>query len=349
MGKGVALEFKNRFPDMYKDYEGRCAAKQVKLGRPYLFRRLIPPWILNFPTKEHWRSISRLEDIVRGLEYLKKHYREWGITSLAVPPLGCGQGQLEWRVVGPTLFRHLNELGISVELYAPHGTSPEELEATFLAQVSGGITSGAVSRGAGRIEPGWVALVQILAQIEGEPYHWPVGRTMFQKIAYFATESGLPTGLQYARGSFGPFAVELKSLITRLVNNGLIQEAQFGRMFTVKVGPTYGDARQSYNRDLVKWRPIIDRIADLFMRMNTRHAEVAATVHFVARQLAWKLKEKPTEFQVLEEVLRWKQKRRPPLDEAEVAHTVRNLMVLGWLDLNPSADLPLPKEAMLDV
>src|SRR5262245_52928371 len=89
MGKGVALEFKRRFPDMYEDYVARCAARQVRLGEPYLFHRPAPPWILNFPTKDHWRAVSRLADIVAGLESLEEHYREWGITSLAVPPLGC--------------------------------------------------------------------------------------------------------------------------------------------------------------------------------------------------------------------------------------------------------------------
>lgn len=104
MGKGVALEFKKRFPDMFQDYARRCKDKHVVLGRPYIFKRKLPPWILNFPTKDHWRSVSRLKDIVEGLHYLQQHYQEWGITSLAVPPLGCGQGQLDWRIVGPILY-----------------------------------------------------------------------------------------------------------------------------------------------------------------------------------------------------------------------------------------------------
>lgn len=103
MGKGIALEFKNRFPDMYDDYVKRCKTGKVQLGKPYVFHSLLPPWILNFPTKGHWRSVSRLSDIIAGLEYMEQHYREWGITSLACPALGCSNGQLEWRVVGPTL------------------------------------------------------------------------------------------------------------------------------------------------------------------------------------------------------------------------------------------------------
>ena len=85
MGKGIALEFKERFPQMYEDYIHRCERKEVRLGEPYLYQSLILPQIINFPTKEHWKSLSRIEDIERGLEYLVVHYKEWGVTSLAVP------------------------------------------------------------------------------------------------------------------------------------------------------------------------------------------------------------------------------------------------------------------------
>ena len=132
MGKGVALAFKEHFPDMYKDYVRLCETSRVRLGEPYLYKQLAGPWVLNFPTKDHWRSVSRLSDIVEGLNYLEQHYRDWGITSLAVPPLGCGQGGLEWRVVGPTLYRHLQRLDIPIELFAPHGTVPFELTPEFL-------------------------------------------------------------------------------------------------------------------------------------------------------------------------------------------------------------------------
>lgn len=132
MGKGLALEFKKRFPNMYEDYRARCMAKQVRLGEPYLYRPSLPPWILNFPTKGHWRSVSHLSEIVAGLDYLERHYHEWEITSLAVPAPGCGNGQLEWRVVGPILDRSLSRFDIPVELYAPSGTPAEETETAFL-------------------------------------------------------------------------------------------------------------------------------------------------------------------------------------------------------------------------
>ncbi len=344
MGKGVALEFKRRFPDMYKDYFQRCKAGQVKLGRPYLYKRVVPPWILNFPTKDDWRSVARLDHIVEGLRYLEAHYRDWGIESLAVPPLGCGQGQLEWRVVGPTLYRHLKRLDIPVELYAPFGTPHEELNPQFLDRA--GLLPYQQDHAAApyRVEPGWVAIVEILHQLEREPYHRPVGRISFQKIAYFATESGIPTGLRFERGSYGPHAANLKQKITALVNNNLIREERLGRMFAVRVGPTFPDARKAYASQLRNWEPVAGRIVDLFMRMDTQRAEVAATVHYAAHELEAKLHKPPDENAVVQAVMEWKVRRHPPLDPREVAITTRNLNVLGWIHAKPSRDLPLPDE-----
>jgi len=127
MGKGIALGFKQHFPDMYEDYVARCGRGDLRLGEPYLFKRKELPWILNFPTKDHWRGLSRISDIVRGLEFLCARHQKWDITSMAVPPLGCGNGQLDWAVIGPTLFRHLSTLGIPVELYAPDKTPKDQL------------------------------------------------------------------------------------------------------------------------------------------------------------------------------------------------------------------------------
>jgi len=350
MGKGLALEFKKRFPDMYEDYVARCNAKQVLLGKPYLYRRLMPPWILNFPTKDHWRSVSRLSDIIAGLEYLERNYREWEITSLAVPALGCSNGQLEWRVVGPTLYRYLSRFDIPIELYAPYGTPDEEIEASFLAQAAASTTTNDAQRDSWKINPAYIGLVEILARIEREPYHWPVGRVTFQKIAYFATVLGLPTGLHFVRGSYGPFSSDLHPLITRLVNNGLIREVQLGRMFAVKPGPTYGDAASAFRTELIQWESIINRITDLFLRMRTQEAEVAATVHFTAQVLNHEARGTVSETAVLEGVKRWKQRRRPPLNDEEIAQTIRDLNLLGWIKAKLSSELPLAQEAtLLDV
>lgn len=119
MGKGIALAFKERYPAMFFDYQIRCRRKEVRLGEPYLYKIDDDRWVLNFPTKGHWYTVSRLADIESGLQYLARHAIAWGITSLAVPPLGCGNGGLNWADVYPLIKKYLNPLPIAIEIYIP--------------------------------------------------------------------------------------------------------------------------------------------------------------------------------------------------------------------------------------
>jgi O-acetyl-ADP-ribose deacetylase (regulator of RNase III) len=119
MGKGIALEFKKRYPAMFADYVKRCDAGLVQLGQPYHFSDLFGASIVNFPTKKHWRSASHLQDIEDGLDYFVSHYQQWGIESVAFPALGCGNGGLEWSAVGPLMYQKLSSLPIPIEIYAP--------------------------------------------------------------------------------------------------------------------------------------------------------------------------------------------------------------------------------------
>jgi O-acetyl-ADP-ribose deacetylase (regulator of RNase III) len=342
MGKGVALAFKQRFPEMYRDYVQRCERGEVKLGEPYLWRTLFEPWVLNFPTKSHWRKPSRLDAIVAGLEHVEGHYRSWGITSLAVPPLGCGYGGLEWRVVGPTLYEHLSRLEIPVELYAPFEAPHEQLTLDYLA--AGGASAPASAKGqpASKVPPAYVGLVAVLDRMEQDPYHWPVGATTFQKLAYFATVAGLPTALAFERARYGPFAQGLRGVSTQLLNNGLLRQERLGRMNAFKVGPTFDAARTAYGAELERWGEVIAGLADLLARMRTRDAEIAASVHFAARVLTQELRRTPTEAEVMDYVLDWKKDQDKSPAAEEVADAVRNLGVLGWLELTPTADLPVP-------
>lgn len=341
MGKGIAFGFKKRFPEMFNDYEGRCSKNQVRLGEPYLYKYDNGRWILNFPTKDHWRSVSRINDIESGLKYLIRNYRDWGIKSIAVPPLGCGQGQLEWNIVGPTLFRFLSSMDIPIELYAPFGTPRKELQLEFLV---GALSDTSVQKSMARskIEPAWVALVEVLLRIEKEPYHWPVGRTIFQKIAYLATINGLPTGLIYRKGSYGPFSDGVKDIIAKLLNNGLISEERLGRMFAVKVGRTFNDARSYYANHLDKWEVQIEQITDLCLRMNTKQAELVSTILFVTRELENEREATISELDVLNSAMEWKHRRKPPIDERELAFAIRNLSMLKWINLIPSVELNIP-------
>lgn len=341
MGKGIALEFKNRFPDMFKDYKAKCDRKEMKPGKPYLYKGLFPPLIINFPTKEHWRSVSKISDIQKGLQYFVDHYKEWEIQSLAVPPLGCGNGQLEWRDVGPLIYRTLESIDIKVEMYAPFGTPQKMLTRKFLGK-SHVIGRKEAFRSDTTLNPSWLVLVEIIHELEKHPYHISVGRTIFQKIGYVATEQKLPTQFQYKQGSYGPFSADIIKAISVLANNGLIIEEQHGNMFRLSVGPNYKQVREKRKDEIEKYRKIINRTADLFARMDTHQAEIATSIFYSTRQVKkQKNASDVNECDILEYVMEWKKRHRPPYDKKEVASAIRNLTVLRWLDVKYCNNLPV--------
>jgi O-acetyl-ADP-ribose deacetylase (regulator of RNase III) len=116
MGKGIAAEFKSRYPEMFSEYKERCDRGQFKPGSIWLWKGL-DQWVLNFSTKNHWRNPSRLEYIEKGLLEFRKSYEELGIREIAFPRLGCGNGGLNWDDVRPLMVRHLADLPIAVYIH----------------------------------------------------------------------------------------------------------------------------------------------------------------------------------------------------------------------------------------
>lgn len=123
MGKGVALTFKNKYPEMFADYKVKCDQKEVKPGFPYLWEN-DQVQILNFPTKRHWKEDSKIEDIEAGLKYLSENYEAMGIQSIGMPALGCGNGGLDWSDVAPLIEKYLGRIpGLDVYVFEPQGIS----------------------------------------------------------------------------------------------------------------------------------------------------------------------------------------------------------------------------------
>lgn len=127
MGKGLALNFKQAYPEMFKAYTLACDSGEVEIGRMHLFDRgafLNPRYIINFPTKQHWKSRSSIDNIARGLDDLVRQVKSLGIRSIAIPPLGCGLGGLSWNDVRPLIADAFSNLPtIHVRLYKPQSVS----------------------------------------------------------------------------------------------------------------------------------------------------------------------------------------------------------------------------------
>lgn len=339
MGKGVAAEFKKRFPQMFSDYVARCAAKEVRLGEPYLYQDMLGTSVINFPTKGHWRSPSKLDDVVRGLDYLLAHAAQWNLTSLAIPPLGCGNGGLDWALVGPIMYQKLLTLGIPVEIYAPYGTPQAQLSTEFLSQpISTENVKGCQQQ---RLNPAWLTLLAVVDELAKQPYANPVGRTIFQKIAYILTEQGVNTGFQFQQASYGPFSEQLQNAVKVFANTNLIEEQTLGRMTAIRVGPAYAEFRETYADVLNRYRRKIDKTVDLFSRIkSTEQAEEVATVLYAARQL--KQQGHPTEVSeadLYRYVLDWKTSWNKDDKRLALAGTIRNLEMLSWMRLKHSVEL----------
>jgi O-acetyl-ADP-ribose deacetylase (regulator of RNase III) len=341
MGKGVAQEFKKRFPAMFEDYAARCEHRQVRLGEPYPYRDRSGILIINFPTKDHWRSPSRLADIERGLDYFVQHHAEWGVKSVAFPPLGCGNGGLSWEGVGPLIYGKLRHLNIDIEVYAPYGTPKRELESDFLGSPSQ-MELGGKGRKRERMNPEWVVLVEVLRELENQPYANPIGRTIFQKICYVLTEMGVETGFKFSKGSYGPFADEVKLALHDFANRNWIQEKRLGQMIALRVGPEYETERPKYEEVLKRHERKIAKSVDLFSRIkNTEQAEEVLTVLFASRQLKQAHPDQEfAERQLFDFILDWKKAWRTEEKKRALASAIRNLVMLGWMRLRFSDSLP---------
>ncbi len=116
MGKGIAKTFKDIYPEMFARYMELCESKRFDIGNLWLYRT-DHKWVLNFPTKKHWRNSSKLEYIDAGLQKFVATYSDQNITSIAFPQLGCGNGELTWEEVEPLMMKYLRPLPINIFVY----------------------------------------------------------------------------------------------------------------------------------------------------------------------------------------------------------------------------------------
>lgn len=123
MGKGLALQFKKRFPENFAAYKSACKSGELRIGKNYLFEEAAKDGsvrvVVNFPTKAHWRSPSKMEYIESGLEDLVTEIAEWEIKSIAIPALGAGLGGLNWVAVKDLIEEKLGDLDVSIFIYEP--------------------------------------------------------------------------------------------------------------------------------------------------------------------------------------------------------------------------------------
>lgn len=202
MGRGIALQFKKAWPDNFKAYAAACHSGEVQPGRMFVFetgRLTNPRFIINFPTKRHWRGRSRIEDIDAGLAALRAEILQRGIRSIAIPPLGAGLGGLDWNEVRVHIEGALGDLDqIQMILFEPH-TMP---------------TAGKALKGkAPAMTFGRAALVGLMDRYLAGLLDPFVSLLEVHKLMYFMQEAGEPLRLRFVKGPFGPYAENLRHVL----------------------------------------------------------------------------------------------------------------------------------------
>lgn len=337
MGKGIALEFKKRYPKMFEEYETLCSMGKVKPGLPYYYYDFSGVSVLNFPTKDNWRSPSKLSYITSGLKWFVEHYAECGIQSIAFPPLGCGNGGLTWDVVGPVMAKMLHGLPIHIEIYAPYGTPVEQLDLEYLLAQNTNESDEVLGKRLGTINKSWLMILETVHRVNSGVYTLHVGRVIFQKVCYVLTRSGIKTGFSFTKGSYGPYSPEVKNAITLLSNANLMIERQaYGKgMVETVVTPLFKFDPEQYTKDEIE---VMESTVDLFSRINnTEQAEMIATVLYSYDQLIAR-GGTVSDTDICEYVLDWK-KKWSDVKQGNVMSTISDLAMLGWI--HPRTDMSM--------
>ncbi|HKY39076.1 MAG TPA: macro domain-containing protein [Polyangiaceae bacterium] len=203
MGKGLALQFKKAFPANAKAYEASAKAGEIEVGKMFVFEAggiVLPRYIINFPTKKHWRSPSRLEYIDAGLVDLVAVIRDRKVRSIAIPPLGAGLGGLAWHDVRHLIERALAELtDVDVLVFEPNGApAPEEMRNATAKP---------------KMTQGRAAVLALMNRYLVPGYDYRLSLLEVQKLAYFLQVAGEPLKLEYRPNVYGPYADNLRHVL----------------------------------------------------------------------------------------------------------------------------------------
>ncbi len=317
MGRGIALQFKRAYPDNFKAYEKACERGEVRPGSMFVVENTEltgPRFIINFPTKRDWKNKSRIEDIESGLAALVEVIRSRGIKSIAVPPLGCGLGGLDWDEVRPRIERALAALpGVEAILFEPAGAPASASEGEAKAPT---------------MTPGRAALLGLMRRYLGGLMDPFVSLLEIHKLMYFMQEAGEPLKLEFSKAPYGPYAENLRHVLRRIDGYFVTGYADGGDQpdKTIEVVPEALAAAEDYLADKPVIRARFDRVAGLVEGFESSFGlELLSSVHWVAtREGASSAKE------ATERVHAWNERKKRFLPE-QIAIAWGVLVANGWI------------------
>jgi O-acetyl-ADP-ribose deacetylase (regulator of RNase III) len=318
MGRGVALQFRKAFPKNFKVYEAACKADRVQPGKMFVYdlnRLYNPRFIINFPTKRHWKGKSRIEDIKSGLSDLIDFVQQQQIRSIAIPPLGCGLGGLNWAEVRPLIIDAFHSLPeVAVLLFEPAGAP----------QANAMVKDNKVPK----MTAGRAALLGLMRRYLSAVMDPTVTLLEVHKLMYFMQESGELLRLNYQKAPYGPYAENLRHVLNHIEGHFI---------------SGYGDAEDRPDKPLElkhyaskqaetflakheATQQRFDRVADLIKGFETTFGmELLSTVHWVVTR-----EEASTPDEAVSKIHAWNNRKR--MFESRHIHLAwERLYESGWL------------------
>lgn len=323
MGRGLALQFKRRFPENFNAYRAECEAGRMIVGRVHIFEtgRISPRFIINFPTKNHWRGKSRQEYVADGLVSLEAEVRRLGIKSIAIPALGCDLGGLDWADVRPLIEATVARVaGLHAQLYAPNPTAGYEPSKPKRPV---------------QMTRARAVVVSLIDSYQRAGVGFFITNLEVQKLTYFMQVAGEPLRLSLTKGRYGPYATNLRHVL-RDINGTFIDGYE-------DVGDNPGDELQLSevaNPAAEQWlgnndetRARLEKVATLVEGFESQLGlEALATVHWVAKE------SNTSDLDVIIRGVRsWNERKREIMTPWRIEVCLNRLLELGWLDSKPSS------------
>jgi O-acetyl-ADP-ribose deacetylase (regulator of RNase III) len=318
MGRGIALQFKQAFPANFKAYAAACQRGEVQPGRVFVFdtgQLTMPRYIINFPTKRHWRGKSRIEDIEGGLAALVEEVRSRNIRSIAIPPLGSGLGGLDWADVRPHIERALAALPEVEAIVFEPGDSSADTRVNRSSDVP-------------KMTAGRAALVSLMNHYLAALLDPTITLLEVHKLMYFLQEAGEPLRLRYVKATYGPYAENLRHVLRQIEGHLIAGYADGGDapLKPMRLVPGAVRDAEAFLKTHVATHERIEQVARLVEGFETSYGlELLSTVHWVATKEGAKER-----MEIAGRVHGWNTRKRQ-FSLAQIELAAERLSLHGWI------------------
>ena len=321
MGRGIALQFKNVYPENFKSYVAACQRNEVTPGKMFVFetgKLTYPHYIINFPTKRHWKGKSRMEDIKDGLVALAEEITKRNIRSIAIPPLGSGLGGLNWGEVRQRIEAALHEFSdLKVIIFEP--------DETFVDKKLN------LSTNVPEITPGRAALVGLMHRYLGGLMDPFITLLEVHKLMYFMQCAGQDLRLKFTKGIYGPYAENLRHVL-HAIEGHLVSGYDDGgdrpdKQLTLVPGALDDALLFLKEKDVTNTQEHFNRVCDLVDGFESPFGlELLATVHWVVEN-----EQVQTIDDVITSVYAWNEKKKQ-FSKRQITLALDVLSKKGWIN-----------------